>query len=43
MKSPFPELRAVGALATSIPLFLLLFAATYFIMDRIPPALSVSH
>ena len=35
MKSPFPELRAVGALATSIPLFLLLFAATYFIMDRI--------
>jgi len=35
IKSQFPELRAVGALATSIPLFLLLFAATYFIMDRI--------
>jgi ion channel len=35
IKSQFPELQAVGALATSIPLFVLLFAATYFIMDRI--------
>ena len=30
--SPFPGLRAVEALATSIPLFLLLFAATYVVM-----------
>jgi len=42
MKSPFPELRAVGALATSIPLFLLLFAATYFIMDRISAGIVIA-
>ena len=28
MRSPFPVLRAVEALAVSVPLFLLLFAAT---------------
>src|SRR4249919_981706 len=33
-RSRFPGLRAVEALATSIPLFLLLFAATYFILGR---------
>lgn len=31
-RSPFPSLRAVEALATSIPLFLLLFASTYVVM-----------
>ena len=30
--SPFPGLRAVEALATSVPLFLLLFASTYVVM-----------
>ena len=30
--SPFPGVRAVEALATSIPLFLLLFASTYVVM-----------
>jgi voltage-gated potassium channel len=30
--SPFPGLRAVEALATSIPLFLLLFASAYLVM-----------
>jgi voltage-gated potassium channel len=30
MKAAYPVLRAVGALATSVPLFLLLFAATLF-------------
>ena len=35
MASPFPGLRAVEALATSIPLFLLLFAATYDVMGAI--------
>ena len=30
--SPFPGLRAVEALATSVPLFLLLFAATYVVL-----------
>jgi voltage-gated potassium channel len=33
--SPFPGLRAVEALATSIPLFLLLFASTYVVMGGI--------
>jgi hypothetical protein len=33
--SPFPGLRALEALATSIPLFLLLFAATYVVMATI--------
>ena len=29
MRSPFPQLRAVEALAVNVPLFLLLFAGTY--------------
>ena len=33
--SPFPGLRGVQALATSIPLFLLLFASTYVVMTVI--------
>ena len=33
--SPFPGLRAVEALGTSLPLFLLLFASTYVVMDTI--------
>ena len=33
--SPFPGLRGVEALAISIPLFLLLFASTYVVMDTI--------
>jgi hypothetical protein len=33
--SPFPALRALEALATSIPLFLVLFASTYYVMSRI--------
>ena len=33
--SRFPGLRGVEALATSIPLFLLLFASTYVVMDTI--------
>jgi voltage-gated potassium channel len=32
IKAMHPALRAVGALATSAPLFLLLFAGTYFVM-----------
>jgi voltage-gated potassium channel len=35
IKATYPALRAVGALATSAPLFLILFAGTYFVMDRI--------
>lgn len=33
--SPFPGLRAAEALATSVPLFLLLFAATYVVLAAI--------
>jgi len=32
VRSPFPGLRAVEALGTSVPLFLLLFASTYVVM-----------
>ena len=35
IRSPFPDLRAVEALATSVPLFLLLFACTYVVMAAI--------
>jgi hypothetical protein len=35
IQSPFPLLRGVEALATSIPLFLLLFAATYVVLATI--------
>jgi voltage-gated potassium channel len=35
--SPFPGLRALEALATSIPLFLLLFASAYVVMNTITP------
>jgi voltage-gated potassium channel len=34
LRSPFPRLRAVEALATSIPLFLLLFASFYYVLAR---------
>jgi voltage-gated potassium channel len=35
IRSPFPGLRAVEALGTSVPLFLLLFASTYLVMAAI--------
>jgi voltage-gated potassium channel len=35
--SPFPGLRAIEALASSVPLFLALFAGTYFVMARLSP------
>jgi len=35
MRSPFPQLRAIEALATNVPLFLLLFAATYVVLAAI--------
>jgi len=37
IRSPRPGVRAVEALATTIPLFLLLFAATYFAMSQSDP------
>ena len=38
IRATHPALRAVGALATSVPLFLLLFAGTYFVMGGISEA-----
>ena len=35
IRAKYPALRAVGALGTSVPLFLLLFAGTYFVMGTI--------
>ncbi|MFF1518782.1 ion channel [Streptomyces sp. NPDC058305] len=34
-RSPFPGLRAVEALTTSVPFFLLLFAGTYVVMAKL--------
>ncbi|MEU8776232.1 potassium channel family protein [Streptomyces sp. NPDC048606] len=36
-RSRYPRLRAVEALATAVPLFLLLFSATYFLLSRSAP------
>lgn len=36
-RSDYPRLRAVEALSTALPLFLVVFAATYFLMDRAQP------
>jgi voltage-gated potassium channel len=38
VKAEYPVLRAVGALATSAPLFLLQFAASYFVLGKISAA-----
>ncbi|GAA2153590.1 potassium channel family protein [Kitasatospora kazusensis] len=35
--SPHPRLRAVQSLAVTVPLFLLLFAAAYYLMDQTTP------
>jgi hypothetical protein len=35
VRSPFPQLRAIEALAVNIPVFLLLFAATYVVLAAI--------
>ena len=34
VRSPYPELRAVESLAGVVPLFVLLFAASYFLLER---------
>ena len=43
IRSPFPNLRAIEALATSLPLFLLLFAGTYYVMARLSPGSFGGH
>lgn len=37
VSSPFPRLKAVEALATTLTLFLLLFAGTYFLVEHSTP------
>jgi hypothetical protein len=39
----YPAVRAIGALATSVPVFLLLFAAAYFLMAKTSPASFTDH
>ena len=41
-KAEYPALRAAEALATTVPLFLLLFASAYYVMERANPD-SFSH
>lgn len=36
-RSPYPRIRAIGALSTSVPLFFVFFATVYFLMDRAAP------
>jgi len=43
IRARYPALRAVEALATTVPLFLLLFASAYFTMARISPANFSAH
>jgi voltage-gated potassium channel Kch len=42
LRAKFPALRAAEALATTVPLFLLLFASAYYVMERASPG-SFSH
>ncbi len=42
-RARYPAVRAVQALATTVPLFLLLFASAYFAMARISPANFSTH
>jgi hypothetical protein len=37
LRSPYPAAQAVGALAVSVPLFLTVFAVTYYLMDEAEP------
>src|SRR5215471_17842819 len=43
LASPYPTVRAVEALATSIPLFVLLFASAYFTLERLSPGNFSEH
>jgi voltage-gated potassium channel len=42
-RAVYPALRAIEALATTVPLFLLLFASAYFVMARASPANFSTH
>lgn len=34
IKSPYPRIRAIDALATSVPLFVVVFSAAYYLMEQ---------
>ena len=42
-RATYPGIRAIEALATTVPLFLVLIAATYFLMARSDPANFSTH
>jgi voltage-gated potassium channel len=42
-RATYPGVRAIEALATAVPLFLLLFAASYFLLERADPANFSTH
>jgi voltage-gated potassium channel len=37
IRAPYPAVRAIEALATTVPLFLLVFATTYFLLEQSDP------
>ncbi len=43
VRARHPTVRAIGALATTVPLFLLLFAAAYYLMAKTSPASFTDH
>jgi hypothetical protein len=43
IKARYPAVQAVQALASTVPLFLLLFASAYFVMARASPATFSTH
>jgi len=43
VSSPYPRIRMVGALAVSVPLFFVIFATTYFVMDGSAPETFNQH
>jgi len=36
-RTPHPRIKAIGAMATSVPLFLVVFATSYYLMGRAQP------
>ncbi len=43
LRTKYPGVRAAEALATTVPLFLLLFASAYYVMERASPASFNDH
>jgi voltage-gated potassium channel len=43
ISAKYPTVRAIGALATTVPLFLLPFAAAYYLMAKTSPASFTDH